>query len=425
MEVRRISTSEQLQALAPHWNRLARGVPFRSWQWLGTWWQHYGGPNAGQNSELELFTLCVYDQGELIAIAPWYVQMVALHGRVVQFLGSGEVCSDYASVLCKTGWEDKAAKALAQWLVDDKVAAPDSSIHDWDQFAFTGIDAGDVMMQCLVNELSARGALTYCRPGDSCWRIMLPETWEEYLAMLSRSHRKELMACRRALFDTGRAVLYTAGSEDEVEQGWRVLIELHEQRRQSLGEVGCFSRSRFAAFHRQAINNLFRNNQLRLHWLELDGRPVAAEYHLVSEGVIYAYQSGIDVETLRHGPGRLAMMAILREALGEGYRWFDLLRGDEPYKAHWRAQPRPTVQIGVLPGRGADRLRYGMWVAGDSMKGWIKQRLNVTGATTAAPVTAEHRNLESRNGETRNGDNRMLETRSAEKQAQPSRLENQ
>ena len=37
--------------------------------------------------------------------------------------------------------------------------------------------------------------------------------------------------------------------------------------------------------------------------VELDGEPVAAEYHLAGDnGVIYAYQSGIEIEALGVAP---------------------------------------------------------------------------------------------------------------------------
>src|SRR5207244_453594 len=84
--------------------------------------------------------------------------------------------------------------------------------------------------------------------------------------------------------------------------------------------------------------------RLRLHWLELDGRPVAAEYHIAGEDIVYAYQSGIEPEVLHEEPGHLAAIATLQLAIAQGYRAFDFLRGDEPYKAHWRAQPRPPCR---------------------------------------------------------------------------------
>ena len=48
MQVLRCSTLDQLTSLAPYWDCLARGVPFRSWAWMSNWWRHYGGSPAEQ-----------------------------------------------------------------------------------------------------------------------------------------------------------------------------------------------------------------------------------------------------------------------------------------------------------------------------------------------------------------------------------------
>lgn len=372
MIIERIASYERLAELAPSWNRLSRGVPFRSWQWLGTWWLHYGGPLDPRRHNAELYTLCVYDQGELVAIAPWYVQTFPLHGRVVQFLGSGQVCTDYQTVLCKPGWEARVAVELAGWLSSRAAGA---GADGWDQLELGGVDAANTMIRSLTETLAERGALAHCRPGQPCWRVDLPGSWEEYTAMLSRSHRKELRACQRRYFATGRAVLHTVSDAAELSTAMDLLIDLHQRRRRSLGDPGCFAAPRFTSFHLDVSARLLACGQLRLHWLELDGAPVAAEYHLCgTQGTIYAYQSGIEVGALAHSPGRLATMAILRAAIVEGLRAFDLLRGDEPYKAHWRAQPRAMVEVRVFPGNPANHLRYGMRVASGIMRDWIRSR---------------------------------------------------
>ena len=112
-----------------------------------------------------------------------------------------------------------------------------------------------------------------------------------------------------------------------------------------LGEQGCFASARFLGFYRDVVPALLRRGQVQFHWLELDGKPVAAEYQLVGNGVLYAYQAGVDPEAMAHQPGKLINLAILRQAIERGYRAFDFLRGDEPYKARFGAQPRPTVGV--------------------------------------------------------------------------------
>src|SRR5206468_3644821 len=67
MRVSRIADWNQPPALAQQWNELARGVPFRTWDWMSTWWRHYGSPTAGVAARRELFVLGVYDAAGALA----------------------------------------------------------------------------------------------------------------------------------------------------------------------------------------------------------------------------------------------------------------------------------------------------------------------------------------------------------------------
>lgn len=371
MQVVWVTRWEELAGLAPYWNALARGVPFRSWPWLGGWWRHYG--HAGDSDNRRLFALAVYDDGnELVGLAPWYVDSIPKQGEVIRFLGSGDVCSDYLSILSLPGREDQVAGALADWLCGD---APRTGWCSWSLLTLGGVDAGDGVTRRFVERMAARGSLIYSQPGPNCWRIDLPATWDEYVAMLSKSHRKQVRRLQRRLFDTGRARLHIAQQPADLTRGLTALSELHERRRGQLGETGLFTDPSFAGFHREIAGPLLADRVLQLVWIELDGRAVAAEYQLVGSNVVYAYQSGIDPAALDCEPGRLAMMATLRRAIDEGYRSFDLLRGDEPYKAHWRARPRASIEVSILPGRGADWLRHGAWVAGRHVQRWLRASL--------------------------------------------------
>jgi CelD/BcsL family acetyltransferase involved in cellulose biosynthesis len=122
-----------------------------------------------------------------------------------------------------------------------------------------------------------------------------------------------------------------------------------------------------------------RNGQLLLYWLELHGKAVAAEYALNGDGVVYVYQTGVDPDLLDREPGRLINLAIIKRCIEQGYRGLDYLRGDEPYKAHCRAEPRPSLEVRVVPRRVAAQLRHNLWLAGSRVKRLMKDGLKLVG----------------------------------------------
>jgi len=358
----------ELSPYADDWDRLSGGVPFRSWAWLSTWWRHYGEGRKGAR----LFVPCVFDSRErLIGLAPWYLDESAW-GRVVLPLGSGEVCSDYLSVLCQPGREEVVGAALADFLTGGAAVNPGDAPR-FDLIELSGVDAEDRAVDEFARCMADRGTTVHVRGGPNCWRIALPETFDGYLAMLSKGHRKQLRRLQRNLLAGERAVVHEVRSFEELDRAIEILIDLHQRRWRAAGEPGCFSSARFDAFHRSAIPEMLRAGSLRLSWLEVDEKPAAAEYDLAGGDVIYAYQSGFHPDLRAHEPGRMLAVAAVRRAIEQGFRGYDLLRGDEPYKAHWRAGRRRSVELRIVPDRAAALLRHNLWLAGSKLKGWIKR----------------------------------------------------
>ena len=138
------------------------------------------------------------------------------------------------------------------------------------------------------------------------------------------------------MLESDRVRWHPVASHDELQHAWDVLVDLHQRRRRSLGEPGCFASRLFHDFHRDVVDRLLTRQQLRMSWLELDGVPAAAEYHFTDGTTTFAYQGGVDPERLSDEPGRLSTIRCLQRAIAEGHRQIDFMRGDEPYKAHWR-----------------------------------------------------------------------------------------
>jgi CelD/BcsL family acetyltransferase involved in cellulose biosynthesis len=386
ISVELVTTWNGLLQLEQPWNALSAGMPLRSWDWLATWWKHYGSVaqraadhNEDKLTERQLRVMAVYgdelnatsseiSSRKLVGIAPWYLDRTIVKGNVLRWLGSGEVCTDHLSLICRPQHQEQVANAVAEVLT--------TTCDDWDRLELNAVDADDATVGLLTSALEERGCVVSRYPADACWALELPASWEAYLATLSKSHRKQLRRLEREVLETDRVRWHLVRSEAELAEGWEVLVDLHQRRRRSLGEPGCFASRVFHDFHREVVERLLARDQLRLSWLELDGSPAAAEYHFTDGTTTYAYQGGVDPDRLGAEPGRLSTISCLQAAIHERQRRMDFMRGDEPYKAHWRAGSHPTFDYRVVPNRRFARLRGRLLAWSDSAIDWMRETVS-------------------------------------------------
>ncbi len=371
MDIRLFTSLNELESYAADWDRLAAENPFRGWTWLSTWAKHYLD-NAGQG---ELCVFGVFDEfNTLVALAPWYVRRHPVFGSVVRMLGSGEVCSDYMSVLCQKGREGSAITALGEFLLnsrEERIAY--SPVAEWDLLEMTGVDGEDAVMRHLIDHLAASRCVVHRRSQLSCWRISLPSTWDDYLNSLSARFRGESKRLWKKYVNSGRAFVYQATNLSEMNAHLDLMIGMHQRRWVSRGEKGSFASPRFTAFVRDVLPQLMRQGRLHFYRLEVEGVPAATEYHITGGGSLYAYQTAFDVNASRHQPGKLLNLILLRRAIEQGYLAYDFMRGDEAYKAHFRAMPHASLELRVVPHSLAPLVRHCAWRAGSATKQWIKK----------------------------------------------------
>lgn len=372
MHAVRFTSLDTLAPLASQWDGLARGIPFRLWGWAAAWWNHYGPALRGRASP---FVLAAFDRDDrLVGLAPWYVETTLSRGRVVRFLGSGEVCSEHLSLLCAEDREAEVAEIFADWLTEAAAGdvVPGMPCDRWDLLELTAVDASERAMALLGAALEARGNVVHRRPGHPCWPVRLPGRWADYLAASSKAHRRRMRRCEQR-FREGRAVMRTVERPEQLPRIAALLVDLHRRRRQRMGKPSCFESPRFFDFHRDAMGSLLAQRRLVLVWVEFDGRPAAVDYALLGNDALYSYQAGVNPDLLGESPGHLGNYALTRMAIERGLPTLDFLRGNEPYKASWGAEPRAMLEIRAAPDRPAARLRHNLWLAGAGMKRWLRR----------------------------------------------------
>jgi CelD/BcsL family acetyltransferase involved in cellulose biosynthesis len=353
------------------WEQLAADIPFcRSW-WLQPWWNAYG-------QEDNLCLLVAKREASLVGLLPLYYSQ-SPHGRVLRMLGSGEVCSDYLTLIAEPTQQAEVAEAVADWLSE----ANNRSDDRWDLLQLENISESDAALQSVVEDCDARECQHHFSAAVDTWRIALPTTWDEYLAMLSKSHRKQVRRIDRNYFESGIATHRICKGSDAI-AAFDSFVDLHQQRRKMLGQAGCFHSEAFASFLHDAViaGATAEPNSVELHFIDVEGAPVSTELHLLGgreHKTAYVYQSGLDPNKLDLEPGRLMHIAVTKRVIEHGFIGLDFLRGDEPYKHHWRAEPLPMVDVRIVPNHLSAKVRHNLWAAGDTVKSWIKTGLTLSG----------------------------------------------
>jgi CelD/BcsL family acetyltransferase involved in cellulose biosynthesis len=227
----------------------------------------------------------------------------------------------------------------------------------------------------------------HCRPGPQCWRIPLPASWDDYLAGLSKSHRKKLRRLERYGLDAEQTRVCRVERGAGLQWAMAILVDLHQKRFCDLGEPGCFASASFSGFLHEVAERMAAEDRLRLYWIEREGKPISAEFQLLGDSAVFAYQAGIDPDRLDQQPGRLSGIVGLQQAIAEGRTAFDLLRGDESFKAHWGAMPQPSLYARIAPRKPLALARHVTWLAGRSAKNLVKEGLVAVGLRRGAHAT--------------------------------------
>ena len=308
---------------AAEWRRLAEraGHIFATREWLLTWWRHFGKsgrPLVG----------VARAGGEPAAIVPLTVWW--RHGLpVVRFAGHGP--SDQLGPVCAPLADPGAAAATAAAIA----AIPLRRL-----LLIAEHVGGDQRFA------ERTGARTLYRESSPVLRFE-GATWEELLQARGRNFRQQVRRFPRKLGELGAVSYRLAADPDRLQRDLDTLFALHRARWD--GAETPFLQA--AGFHREFAAQALAQGWLRLWFLEVSGRPVAALYGFRFAGAESAYQAGRDPSFRDQPVGFVLLAHAVRAALADGMGEFRLLRGGAAYKERF-ATADPGLETSGLP-RGA------------------------------------------------------------------------
>jgi CelD/BcsL family acetyltransferase involved in cellulose biosynthesis len=180
---------------------------------------------------------------------------------------------------------------------------------------------------------------------ERCPVIELPGDWDAYLARLSGKDRHELRRkLRRA--DAAGARVEVARTAAAVGGLMYDFLALH--RKSKVGKSR-FMDDRMEAFFREMGAAMAAAGWAALWLLRLDDRPAAALFCFEYAGTVGLYNSGFDPDLRAASPGVVLIARTIEDAIARGFRRYDFLRGDEPYKYGFGAVPTDVMRLALEP----------------------------------------------------------------------------
>ena len=306
-------------ALAQRWRELAIAAenPFALPEWHRAW-------VAAHPADVPLVLVCREPGGDVAAVVPFVSR-----GR--RLLAAGGQLADWSGPACAPADEARVAAAT----VDALARMP----QRWDVWQLDRCRAG-----AWIDGLQAAAArspvkLLAQRDEDVLVAVDLPR---DGAGLTTAKKRRELARLDRRLREEHAVALRASTTPAEVERDLDALLALRAAR------WGTSFDPAEEAFLRDFASSLGRLGLLRMWTLDVDGAPAAVSLNWRLGPRTFGYSQAYDRAYASFGVGMALLAHAVRAAAQEGCESFDMLRGDEQFKAGFHITPSPVTSYRVV-----------------------------------------------------------------------------
>ncbi|HEY6345998.1 MAG TPA: GNAT family N-acetyltransferase [Bryobacteraceae bacterium] len=259
-------------------------------------------------------------------------QVSSVAGASVRGLGmAGSPLADYTGFVCSAGYEDMALAAFADHVQNQL---------EWQYLEIR--DALDPRLDAFLGHFPEPLFRVERHPPTPCPFLKLNDSWEAYLGTRPRKRmRREIRHDLRAIESLPGLRRTTVADDGDLQIS--ILLELWQGRWGSLPEPQL-------AQYRSVFRSCLESGCLWLDILWDRDAPITGLLAFLDRErrSFCFYITGFDQRYRALSPGIVIVAHAIRDAICHGYRVFDFLRGDEPYKFSLGAELRQTENVTIL-----------------------------------------------------------------------------
>lgn len=302
-----ITDIDELEAYLSVWKeciKYSKESIFISPQWIIHWKNVFWT----KNDSLHLYL--AFNDKQCIAFAPFYIKQEAQfpHIKYLHVLGQGEaealeIASEYPDIFIHPDYHH-LIKALANKLTrlnfeKANVTALLEGAHLLTLFSIMDAD---------INEAGIR--YSYLAKTNSS-------------PILSKNTKSKLNKCKNKLTTLNAQYIWV--EEHEYDKFWSLMENFHQKRWNKLNKNGAFNHPKFSLFHENFRHE--NSNAIKISAVVVNSVPIAINYYICSDNVLYFYQSGWDEDNYANASPGFALH--IWSMSNNSYSLYDYMKGEE------------------------------------------------------------------------------------------------
>ena len=303
---------------------------FLTWDWMGRWLAEIEGPTyvlacrqGGRIVALALLRRVAYRRHRVLPVAALLLHQVGDHGIDI-------ITVEYNGFLADRAVADAVTHAGLAFLQRPEAEAALGG--RWDEMHFGGV-TGD--FETLVGDTGLMPWLISRKPSWAVDLDAVRQSGRSYLDMIGTSTRYQIRRSLRLYEKRGPLTARRATTQDEIDQFYREMQDLHQRYWISRGAPGSYAYPFYERFHHALLRDCVPKGTVELVRVAAGPSVIGYVYNFICRGWVCAYHTGFAYETdPKLKPGLVSHYLCIEQHLREGARLYDFMAGDNRYKAN-------------------------------------------------------------------------------------------
>lgn len=323
-----VSGYSRFLELESEWNdaveRAQVTYPFLRHEWIRTWWDAFG-------SGKQLHVIVVRKDGRIAAIAPFMRESIVMYGMPVRRIRLMQNDHTPRTDLVLASDAETAYRAIWDVLRSERPR--------WDVLLLGQLDRASATGRTFSRLAASEGCVTGLWKSNDSPYLALTGTADTYFKSLPaklRSNLRNRLTRAARLGATELEVLQGTAAAAAAEDVWR--LERSGWKQESGTAITCDPAVH--AFYSTLIGRGNAAGWLRILFLTIAGRRIAAAYSACFDQRLFLIKTGYDPEYATCAPFKLLTNEAIRHAYAAGLAEIDFLGDDEPWKLEWTTTVR-------------------------------------------------------------------------------------